>query len=368
MARSSRQGLVRRLVTPALRWPGRFTDRYPFFGPSVWMLAVVFFIAQVVVAYSWKSCATKRSCLTNPSGIAPGHPYSFFANTISDLGETAKFTYGSPTMWSPHHSWMNAAFLLLGLVMIIGSPFIYQEFNEGDPYKARIAGVAFTTQALGGLGVICVAGFPENEHPLMHEVGAGLAIAVGTLGVFLLGFALPLPKQLRRFMLFAMPVALVAIALYALHEYLGFGPGGMERLAAYPEVIWLISFGFYISHSHHSYGSAHRALKAEHAFWVGRIFGKNPGQKPLRLRLPAVGGLPRGKLDVPYEFKLIPIGGTGQNRAFIANQEIAPGLRLGADGRISGIPTKPGLNRLTVKVAEGDGAPVRKNYALRVER
>ena len=78
-------------------------------------------------------------------------------------------------------------------------------------------------------------------------LGAALAIAVGTLGVFVLGIALPLPGRLRRFMLFCMPVSLVAIVLFALHEYLGFGPGGMERLAAYPEVIWLISFGFYIS-------------------------------------------------------------------------------------------------------------------------
>lgn len=227
----------------------RFTDRYPLFGPSIWMLAASFFVAQVVVAYRWQSMGPLPR-------VVPSHPYSFFANTISDLGETAKFTYGNPRMWSPDHVWMNLAFFLLGTIMVIGSPLIYQEFTENTPRQVWIARIAFSAQGLAGLGAIFVALFPENAHPLAHEVGAALAIAVGTLGVFLLGIALPLPGRLRRFMLWSGPVSLTAILLYALHEYLGFGPGGMERVAAYPEVIWLISFGFYISRSHYAHGSA----------------------------------------------------------------------------------------------------------------
>ena len=362
MAPPSNQGPVRQRVTGVTQRVGRFTDRHPFLGPSVWMLAVVFFIAQVAVAYNWRSTAA------TPKATVPDHPYSFFANTISDLGETGKFTYGTPSMWSPNHFWMNTAFFLLGLVMLIGSPLIYQEFNEGDPHKVWIARFAFTAQFLGGLGAIFVALFPENEHPLMHVVGAGLAIAVGTLGVFFLGLSLPLPGRLRRFMLFCMPVAIVAIILYALHEYLGFGPGGMERLAAYPEVIWLISFGFYISRSHYSNGSAHRALKTKQAIWVGRGFDVNPVPSPSRLRLPAAGRLPRGKVNSAYSVKLIPLGGTGQQRVFTVGPQIAPGLDLAADGRLSGIPTEAGSYRLTVKVTDSDAALVHKTYRLKVQR
>ncbi len=266
----TKQGPVHRRVTGASKWVGRYADRYPFLGPAVWMLAVTFFIAQVAVAYNW----TYRAA--SPKAIIPAHPYSFFANTISDLGETAKFTYGSPVMWSPNHFWMNTAFVLLGVIMVIGSPLIYQEFNEGDPHKVWIARFAFTAQFLGGIGAIIVGFSPENEHPTVHVVGAGLAIAVGTLGVLLLGLALPLPSPLRGFMIFVMPIALVAIVLYALHEYLGFGPGGMERLAAYPEVIWLISFGVYISHSHYSNNSAHRTLTANR---FGQRFGTSTEHK-----------------------------------------------------------------------------------------
>jgi len=337
----------------------RFTDRYPFIGPSVWILAVVFFIAQVAVAYNWRSRAA------TPRGIIPDHPYSFFANTISDLGETAKFTYGSPAMWSPDHIWMNIAFILLGAVMIIGSPLIYQEFNEGDPHKVWIARFAFTAQFLGGAGAIFVGLNPENEHPLMHVVGAGLAIAVGTLGVFLLGLSLPLPGPIRGFMIYIMPVSLVAILLYALHEYLGFGPGGMERLAAYPEVIWLISFGIYISHSHYSNGSAHRTMQATR---FGRRFAVNGEPKPFRLRLPAVRRLPMGKVNTRYRFPVTPLDGSGQAVTFTPIKQIAPGLALEGTGLIEGTPTVPGRYRLLVEVRGGNAKPVRKTYALRVER
>ena len=328
----------------ASKWVSRFADRYPFVGSFVWMAAVIFFIAQVFVAYSWKSRAA------TPKGILPDHPYSFFANTISDLGETARYTYGTPRMWSPEHGWMNLAFFLLGLVMIIGSPLIYQEFNEGDRHKVLIARLAFGAQILAGFGAIVVALFPENEHHTAHVVGAALAIAVGTLGVFLLGVALPLPGRLRRFMIFCMPVALVAIALFALQEYLGFGPGGMERLAAYPEVIWLISFGFYISRSHWTYGSAHRTLQSVKATRVGRGYDKKVRPIPPRLRFPARGRLPDGNADSVYTVKLTPLGGTGRQQVFEGNPQIAPGLSLAVDGRISGTPSKRGRNRLQVKV------------------
>ena len=38
-------------------------------------------------------------------------------------------------------------------------------------------------------------------------------------------------------------VTLAALALYAGGVYLGLGPGGMERMVAYPAVVWVIGFG-----------------------------------------------------------------------------------------------------------------------------
>jgi hypothetical membrane protein len=217
----------------------------------MWMLAVTFFVAQVVVAYPWRS----RPPLAD--GVSPQHPYSFFANTISDLGLTSKFQYGTPPIWSPWHDIMNAAFVLLGLLMVVGSFTIYHEFTDKST-NIWLARIGFGLQTIAGIGVMIVGLRPENAPSHWHVVGAALAIGIGTIGVFLLSFALPLPGPMKRFMRWCMPVAMVAIVLLAIREYLGFGPGGMERIATYPEVIWLISFGFFISHSHFSQRSLDR--------------------------------------------------------------------------------------------------------------
>ena len=52
------------------------------------------------------------------------------------------------------------------------------------------------------------------------------------------------------------PLALIALSLFASHMYLGLGAGTMERLAAYPETIWLIIFGTYMARIHRFDGHA----------------------------------------------------------------------------------------------------------------
>jgi hypothetical membrane protein len=146
---------------------------------------------------------------------------------------------------------MNAEFLLLGVVMLAGSWLIYQEFTEHDAAERLAAQIGFGCLALGGLGAILVGTFPENSIGFLHDLGAGLAIFVGTLGIFVLGIVLVLSHVLRWGMRIVAPIAMVAVLLFAGHLYLGLGAGTMERIAAYPEVLWLIVFGTYIAAEHH---------------------------------------------------------------------------------------------------------------------
>lgn len=200
----------------------------PWLGPTIWWLSILYFVAQIFVARTW-----------TPS-------YSWFSNSISNLGNTSC----GPQLCSPRHSWMNAEFIVLGFVMAAGSWLIFQEFTETDADERLAARIGFSAVTVGGVGAALVGSFPENSVYVVHVIGAGLAIGIGTAGIFALGLGLPLPRSLLWAMRVGAPLAIVALILFAAKQYLGIGEGTMERIAAYPETIWLIVFGTYISRSH----------------------------------------------------------------------------------------------------------------------
>ncbi len=202
-----------------MRSVGEFTDRHPLAGPAVLISSVVYFVAQVAAAWVWSP------------------PYSVLTDTISDLGRTT----------SPRHVLMNAAFVLLGVVMALGSLLIYQEFREGSRVQQRGAMLGFTVMGVAGVGAALVGVFPENTSHVAHLVGAALAIGGGIVAIFILGWVLELPARLCAFTRLWAPVAMVALVLFACHRDFGIGQGTMERLAAYPVTIWLIAFGCYMA-------------------------------------------------------------------------------------------------------------------------
>src|SRR6476659_548997 len=101
-------------------------------GAIVRMLAIQFFIAQIIVQSAWTT------------------PFSLTANYISDLGNTTCGPYpvGS-TMYvcSPWHAWMNASFILLGVIILVGAALIWRAFPSG---QARTIGLVLL--ALAGPG------------------------------------------------------------------------------------------------------------------------------------------------------------------------------------------------------------------------
>jgi hypothetical membrane protein len=212
-----------------VRWIGRTHDAHPSFGPVIFTVAAVYFLIQLIVAWVFI-----------PS-------YSLVSNSISDLGVTSCGSYGSPTICSPRWWLMDyVGFLVLGLVMVVGSALLYHEFTERIPRERRAAMFGFGLIALGGLGSILVGFFPENENRTMHIIGAFLAIAIGNVAILVLGAVLTLPESMRRSMLMFSSLALAALLCFASHRSFGIGRGTMERIAAYPVSIWLITFGLYV--------------------------------------------------------------------------------------------------------------------------
>ena len=212
-----------------------FTARYDWMGPVIIVLSSWYFAAQVLVAWVFRP------------------PYSFVSNVISDLGNTGCPPPGS-NICSPQWFVMDASIFLLGLAMIVGSVLIFSEFSFSSERRERGAAIAgFVCMALGGAGAILVGSVPENVNTAhLHTVGTAMAIGFGQLAILILGLVLrEIPDWLREFMLVTSLFVLLAGISIAFKHQFGIGEGALERLAQYPESVWLILFGFYISRDHY---------------------------------------------------------------------------------------------------------------------
>jgi hypothetical membrane protein len=201
-----------------------FTDRYPYLGPGIWVATLEYFVVQYVVAANWPS------------------PYSPLRNPISDLGNTSCGVYDGRQVCSPQHLLMNLAFMGLGVLMVVGAPLIHQEFRERP-----LAALGFCGMAIAGLGTFLVGLSPENVNHTVHVLGAAGPFVVGNVALIILSCTLMMPMSVRVVTGLAGGIGLVGLFLFALGVDLGLGKGGIERVAAYPQTIWLIGFGVYMS-------------------------------------------------------------------------------------------------------------------------
>jgi len=153
--------------------------------------------------------------------------YSVSGNHISDLGANC----GSVCVINqPSASIFDASVFLLGLAGTVAGYLIFAS-------RYRLPGAL---ALMGGLGAMGVGVFPETT--------GGLHVLVSFLAFFFTGLA-----ALTTYRITGPPMSyfsaalglltLVALALYASGTFLGLGPGGMERMVAYPAVIWVISLG-----------------------------------------------------------------------------------------------------------------------------
>jgi hypothetical membrane protein len=199
-----------------------FVNRYPLAGPIVWLLAIQFFIVQIIVAAAW----------ANPT-------YSWRLNAISDLGSTKCGKFDDRYVCSPSHGLMNISLILLGVCMVVGSVFLYQQFR-----KSRLG---FYLMGVAGIGAFLVGIYPEDTTFWVHVTGQDLAFLFGNIALITIGLSLSLARWFRWYSVMSGVVALVGLYLFLSHHRFFLELGGMERVVAYPLTIWLITFGLYMS-------------------------------------------------------------------------------------------------------------------------
>jgi hypothetical membrane protein len=148
--------------------------------------------------------------------LYPG--YSVSRDFISDLG------VGSSALI------FNSSVFLLGLAIVAGAYFVQRAFHP-------LTFVILTV--LAGIGAMGVGLFPENTG-IAHDIVSLIVFLFGSLSA-IASYKLQKPP-LSYFAVMLGIMTLVALALFISGTYLGLDKGGMERMIAYPVLLWAVGF------------------------------------------------------------------------------------------------------------------------------
>jgi hypothetical membrane protein len=160
--------------------------------------------------------------------LYPG--YSTSRNYISDLGV------------GPSAMIFNSSAFLFGLLLLIGAFFLQRAFR----FEMLTAMTVLT--AVGAMGV----GVFTEAFGVLHFIVSLITFLFGGLSAI---FSV-LCSRVHKFPLVKMPfsvlsiifglMTLIALALLGAGINLGLGAGGMERMIAYPVLMWGAGFGGYL--------------------------------------------------------------------------------------------------------------------------
>jgi len=152
-----------------------------------------------------------------------GYPgYSVADNYISDLGV------------GPTALVFNTSVFLLGAAILVSSYLIFRVFRK-PTFSALLA--------LTGVGAMGVGTFPETYGSL-HTAASFVVFFFGALSA--IASYTNQRHPLNYFSVAAGVISLLALILLASKQYIGLGPGGMERIIAYPTLLWGIALGGYL--------------------------------------------------------------------------------------------------------------------------
>jgi hypothetical membrane protein len=148
--------------------------------------------------------------------LYPG--YSVANNYISDLGV------------GPSALIFNSSVFLLGVTIVAGAYLIRRAFNSK---------IFVVLLILAGVGAMGVGVFPETAGSI-HSVVSFITFFFGGLSAIASHRLQKSPLSYFAVLLGVM--TLVALALFISGIYLGLGNGGMERMIAYPALLWAVGF------------------------------------------------------------------------------------------------------------------------------
>ena len=149
--------------------------------------------------------------------LFPG--YSTSGNYISDLGV------------GPSAVIFNLSVFSLGVVLVVDVYFIHRVFGS------RLFSLLLILTGVGAMGV---GVFPEN-FGTVHYIASLFIFLFGGLSAVVSYRLVRSPLSFFSVLLGVM--SLVALVLFGSGNHLGLGRGGMERMIAYPLLLWAVGLG-----------------------------------------------------------------------------------------------------------------------------
>jgi hypothetical membrane protein len=130
---------------------------------------------------------------------------------------------------------VNVSFLLQGCLIAGGAILSRSLFPNGWSWSLAIGLIG-----VSGLGVFIVGLAPEDVSPGWHYLGAAENFLFCNTGAALLGVALLWRSPSHRL------AGVTGLACIAAHVDICLGPGGIERVTAYPFPIWISGVGTWL--------------------------------------------------------------------------------------------------------------------------
>jgi hypothetical membrane protein len=159
--------------------------------------------------------------MTIAESLYPG--YSVSSNYISDLGV------------GPTGLLFNISIVLLGVCTLIAAILLY----HASSLRLFNAALGLTGVAAIGVGLL-----PENLG-VFHVIAAAATFFIGALAA-ICAYPVTRPPFSYAGVLLGI-LSLVCFFLFAVSIFAGIGPGGMERMIAYPVLLWAVAFGGYLA-------------------------------------------------------------------------------------------------------------------------
>lgn len=154
--------------------------------------------------------------------------YSASMNYISDLGATCRTTC---IIYQPSATIFNTSAIIFGILVLVSSYFIWHEFHDL---------LISVLVILSGIGIVGVGLFPETAG-IIHLAVSFITFFFGGLSAIAIYRIVKAPFSYLSILMGI--ISLTALGLFISEIFLVLGPGGMERMIAYPLLLWVIGFG-----------------------------------------------------------------------------------------------------------------------------